>query len=280
MRGNAWEEMGQHDKAIADFTEAIKLNPRKALNFYLRAHAWLEKSEFNKAIADFTEAIKLDPREARFRTRRAFAWSEHGDHAEAIADYDEAIRLDPQNPGLFTWRGIGWTMAQQPENALADFHRALELDPKEPFAYLGRGCAWELTMQYDKVASNFNEMVRVLPDDPRGHQELAWTLATCPVAAIRDGKRAVAESTVACRLTHGKDPECLDTLAAASAEAGDFDAAVKWETQAIDLEKARNLRTGDTQKEFQMRDRLSLYKKRQPYHEIPDGVVRIRRPDL
>lgn len=79
----------------------------------------------------------------------------------------------------------------------------------------------------------------------------------------------MAEATLACRLTQWKDPECLDTLAAASAESGDFDAAVKWETWAIDLKKSQNRLTGDVPKESWMRDRLSLYRKRQPYHE-PD----------
>jgi hypothetical protein len=113
-------------------------------------------------------------------------------------------------------------------------------------------------------------MVRILPNDPYGHWLLARILAASPVAAVRDGKRAVAEATIACQLTHGKDPDCLDALAAACAEAGDFDSAVKWETQAIDLEQERNRHTVDFQKEFRMRDRLSLYKRRQPYRVKPD----------
>ncbi len=133
---------------------------------------------------------------------------------------------------------------------------------------------------YDKMAGCYNEMVLMLPDEPHGHRLLAQVLATCPDAAVRDGKRAVAEATVACRLTQWKDPECLDALAAASAESGDFDAAVKWETRAIDLEKSRNHRTGDSEREFQMRGRLSLFKKRHPYHVIPDGMAHIRPPDL
>ena len=102
-------------------------------------------------------------------------------------------------------------------------------------------------------------MVRMVPVDPRGHRELAWILATCPVAAIRDGKRAMAEATVACELTRWKDPDCVDTLAAACAEAKDFDGAVKWETQAIEMWRKQNDPTANLRKESDMRDRLSLY---------------------
>jgi hypothetical protein len=86
----------------------------------------------------------------------------------------------------------------------------------------------------------------------------------------------VVEATVACQLTQWKDPDCLDTLAASCAESGDFASAVKRETQAIDLERARNSQTGDFQKEFRMRDRLSRYKRRQPYHVKPDEEKRSR----
>ena len=58
-------------------------------------------------------------------------------------------------------------------------------------------------------------------------------MAACPEAKYRDGRKAVESATRACELTEWKRSEFLDTLAAAYAESGDFDAAVTWQMRAI-----------------------------------------------
>ena len=81
----------------------------------------------------------------------------------------------------------------------------------------------------------------------------AWFRATCPVATYRDGAQAVAAATRACELTGWKEPGLLDTLAAAYAESGDFDSAVKWQAKAIELET-------DAKEKAEFGARLKLYK--------------------
>ena len=55
---------GEYDKAIADYDEALKLDPKNALAYDSRGVAWYRKGEYDKAIADYGEAIKLDPKNA------------------------------------------------------------------------------------------------------------------------------------------------------------------------------------------------------------------------
>ena len=83
-------------------------------------------------------------------------------------------------------------------------------------------------------------------------------MAACPEAKFRDGKRAVEFATRACELTKWKDPRILNTLAAAQAEAGDFDAAVRSQKRAIEL------LTDERQKD-DYRSRLVLYQAKRPY---------------
>lgn len=60
-RGNAWKAKGELDRAIADYTEAIRLKPDHAIAHYDRGIVWQQKGELDRAIADFSEAIRLKP---------------------------------------------------------------------------------------------------------------------------------------------------------------------------------------------------------------------------
>lgn len=86
----------------------------------------------------------------------------------------------------------------------------------------------------------------------------AWIYATCPDPAFRNGKQAVEDSNAACRIDSWDNWDYIDTLAAACAEAGDFEKAVKMEQKAI-----RKLRASEAVKSAQ--ERLALYHGHQPY---------------
>ena len=68
-------------------------------------------------------------------------------------------------------------------------------------------------------------------------------------------------ATRVCELTQWKDYVWFDTLAAAYAEAGDFENAVKWQQKAVDM--------ADERWEEEFRSRLDLYKVGKPYHQEP-----------
>ncbi len=96
---------------------------------------------------------------------------------------------------------------------------------------------------------------------------LAWILATCPDAEVRDGKLAIDYATQACEISEWNSPNDLDTLATAYAEACQFPEAVEWQTKAIELaenEGRANL--------TEYRSRLELYQAGMPYRSpVPDA---------
>ena len=110
---------------------------------------------------------------------------------------------------------------------------------------------------------DFSEATWDNPKSADAYRNGAWLLATCPEAHLRDGIKAVDYATKACDATQWKDPDCLGTLAAAYADAGDFKQAVKWETQ---YGATPGLSQDQTTRSEQ---RLALYQDGKPYHEEP-----------
>ena len=92
---------------------------------------------------------------------------------------------------------------------------------------------------------------------------LAWLLATCGEASVRDGARAVELAAKANAIAGGKVAGILDTFAAAYAEAGRFGDAVPAAQQAIELAKL----AGQAEAAQRIQARLQLYQAGQPYRE-------------
>jgi serine/threonine-protein kinase len=128
-------------------------------------------------------------------------------------------------------------------------------------AYISRGLAWKMKREYDKAVDDYGQAIKFESGNAAYKNALAWLLATCPEDSLRDGRRAQALAEAACELTQWKNPGNLDTYAAACAEAGDFDSAMKWQTKALELlpDKSSNYPV------FQYR--LDLYKAGKPYRD-------------
>jgi tetratricopeptide (TPR) repeat protein len=116
--------------------------------------------------------------------------------------------------------------------------------------------------QYREALQSIDEALIVFPDDANLHNNKAWLLATCPEDEIRDGTTAIEHAQKACDLTGRSNAAFIDTLAASHAEAGEFEAAVKHQQSAIDMDPAGMFGPG-------LKERLELYKSGQPYREDP-----------
>lgn len=92
------------DKKIAACTSAINSGRWRGVNlawaFVGRGRGYSDKNDYDHAIADFTEAIKLDPKHNYAYSNRGLVYAKKGQHDRAIGDYNEAIKLDP---GGKTW---------------------------------------------------------------------------------------------------------------------------------------------------------------------------------
>jgi tetratricopeptide (TPR) repeat protein/Zn-dependent protease len=260
-RGEAHLLRGDPDRAAGDAAEALRLDPNNPAAYVLRGDARVRQERFDEAAADYTHALELDPRPAEVYVRRGGCHTAEGRYDSAVIDYTEAVRLQPDAVDAYNARAIAHRKAGNLDAALADYDAALRRAPGAPPLYYNRGITHSRRGDYPRAIADYTEALRLNPDYAAAHNNLANLLATCPSADVRDGRRAVEHATTACERTAWTNANCLDTLAAASAEVGDFAAALKWQERAME-DPAFARSQGDA-----ARLRLRLYREDKPYRQ-------------
>jgi HEAT repeat protein len=120
-------------------------------------------------------------------------------------------------------------------------------------------------IDFDRAKKYYEDTIKREPKNPNAYRNMAWLLAACPDSNVRNAKNALESGTKACELTGWKMPSCLAALAAAYAEAGDFDSAARYEQKSVEISLAMN---GDQDPGLpQARSRLQLYQARKPFRE-------------
>ncbi len=241
------------------FDKAVKADPKNSWALFMRAEGWSVKGEYDNAIKDYTDYIRLVPDSSAAYNNRGAAWRAKKEYDKAIDDYTEAIRLDPKYAIAYNNRGAAWHDKKEYDKAIADYTEAIRLDPKYAIAYNNRGQTWDKKKEYQKALADYEKAAEINPNDVDALNGLAWRYATCPDASIRDGKKAIEFAKKAVKLSDSGNGR--DTLAAAYAEAGDFELAVSEQRKALEDKSLSK----DSRKE--MEARLELYKAKKPYRD-------------
>ncbi len=138
-RGLAYSDLRKPQEAVDDFSKAIQLNPKDADAYYRRGFILSEKSEIQQAIADFSKAIALNPSYLSAYAQRGLTFDGYlGDLPAATADFIKAVRLKPQNEEDYWNRGNARFNLGDLRGAVADFTEALRLKPNYSRAYCDR----------------------------------------------------------------------------------------------------------------------------------------------
>ena len=132
---------------------------KRGYAFFAHSQAGEKQVFLDHAIADFTEAIKLDPKNLDAYFNRAGLYSQKKDHDHAIADYDRAIKIDANNAELYAFRGQAYTQKENFDQALSDFKEAIRLNPKCKNAYTFRGSTYFVRSVYNKENKDYDNAV-------------------------------------------------------------------------------------------------------------------------
>jgi tetratricopeptide (TPR) repeat protein len=151
-RGNAHVNEGQYDQAIADYNQALEIDPGDAAAYYGRGYAYENKGHYEQAIADYTLALEINPSLVDAYNSRGLSYIHAGQLDEAIADCTRALELNPSHAEAYGNRAYAHEDKGQYDQALADYTRALEIDPSNATAYNNRGLLYLTILRQIKNA--------------------------------------------------------------------------------------------------------------------------------
>ena len=118
---------------------------------------------------------------------------------------------------------------------------------------------------FGEALADYARTIELDPEFAHAYRNGAWLLATCPDERYRDPENAVLGARQALEYSYGDRHVALDTLAAALASKGQFEAAIQTETEAVDL--------APEDAKFTYLSRLQLYQDRVPFRTEPVGDV-------
>jgi tetratricopeptide (TPR) repeat protein len=237
----AWVQTSywKNDKTV--WTRTLAVTSNNAVAHLSLGHISLENGQTDDAISHFQESLKISSQSRVYGVSTALANNGLGDAllarglvSEAIAHYRKALQIKPDYAAAENNLALALFRNGSIDEAIVHWQKALSLDPNLPNAYAGLGDAMLQQHLTGEAIALYEKSLQLAPVAP-SLNGLAWVLATSSDAKFRNGPRAIQLAQQAIQLTRGKNPRFIRTLAAAHAQAGEFDEAIRISEEALKL---------------------------------------------
>lgn len=254
---------GRESDATNYFATALRINPLDADAHDHMGIALFDLGDFAGARSEFAEAIRLDQYQMDAYVSLARALSALGKSDEALQWYASALEHDPKYASAYYFRGLDYAKRGAFNEAVSNLQVYIQTDPNQPLALLTLAEAHSQMHDLTGAIAEYHQALHLNPDLLEALNNLAWLRATAPDPQFRNGAEAVKLAEHACELSSWQKTMFVGTLAAAYAEAGDFDKAVQTAQKACDLAAAQ----GENELLQKNRALLDQYKAHQPARE-------------
>jgi len=174
FRGFALRDLKQDDAALAEFSDAVKLDPELWPANWVRAELLGGRRYYDKAAGAWTEVINRNPQLASLYWERGSAWDNQNRRAEAVGDFTKAIDLaGPKDPvaHFYLDRAVSYEGDRQWDKALADYSEAIRRDDRLSRAYFGRA---RVQFLGGDPGSAIADLTKALERDPADYYPLLW----------------------------------------------------------------------------------------------------------
>ncbi|MEM6690832.1 MAG: tetratricopeptide repeat protein [Planctomycetota bacterium] len=166
-RGRCHSALGDYEKAIADFNQAIKGGQCRAAIHLARGLAFARNEDPLNAIADLSDAILLGLDEQNLQIcyfSRGRCYYETRAYDEAIDDFDQVLNRDGKDADAYYMRGLALAQSGEHRDAIEDFAAAIAYGIKEEFlvgCYYNRSKSYHSERDFSKAIDDLNEVMRL-----------------------------------------------------------------------------------------------------------------------
>jgi lipoprotein NlpI len=160
----------------------------RASAYYNRGIAYADQRDDRKAIEDFNEAVRLDPRHPGAYTARGRAYNREGDTDAALRDFARALAIDPKYPYAFNGRGETYELLQNLDAALENYEAAIKTDPRYALAYTNRGDVYLYRGEFARAIASYDESIKIRSRNPNSfrHRAIAHLYSGESAKALAD----------------------------------------------------------------------------------------------
>lgn len=203
-----------------------------------RARLSMEAGDLERAAADLERAVLLNPQCPQCELERGTVHLIRGSLEQALAAFERVLSLDPGSIAAQSSRALTLLRLGRLEEAFDAISMVIDARPDNDCDLHNRAVILSAMDRYREAIRDYEHALSINPKSGGSHNNLAWLLATVSDPALRDGQRALHHARAA--LEQGRSGAWLDTLAAAYAECGEFEAAVRIETEACRCTRPKN----------------------------------------
>jgi tetratricopeptide (TPR) repeat protein len=293
--GVALERRSLYDEAIECYERSIALKDNFSGSHNNLGQLLEHRGRFMDAVREYQAAVQHDPDNPQGWINLARQLGKMGNWRDAALAGRHASRLTPNDPAVRVLTGMNLVYVGDFQSARGEFQAAKEIDPKMAQAWYGLGTVQMIDGEDARALDSFSSAASLAPDKgPYAYalaqslrklgsikqanevfqrartmdagwikmaNSLAWNLATNPDNNARNGRYALWLASQICQLVDNQNAACLETLAAAQAEVGDF-AAAKATLQRLLAEP--EIHSSD-QRRKTLESQLQGYERHQPY---------------
>ena len=229
MRGVDFNNFGKTERAIQEYTEALRVKPDYPPANVNLGLILAEQGKADESVGHFQRVLEVTPDNAWAHYGMGLVLAQKGDLRVAIRELREAVRLDPSQFMAHCRLGVIYLSLGNVKQAEVEFSDSLKINPRVPLAHAGLAMVLEGQGKFDEAIEHYSQSLKLNPD--------AYLHSKLANLYVRQGKiaEAAAEFEAAVRLDP-RDSSSEYNLAVAYERLGKLDDAIEHYVKAVEIQ--------------------------------------------